>query len=211
MTMYFPSVLNAYPATAPYIAQIPAKILQGDSATWIDRPYTDVNGTLYDAGSYTLKYTLAGPIAAPLTLTATNAGSMNSSNSWATTLTASQSASLVAGLYSYAAQAFAPGVRVTLAVGDFTVLQDLVTAGGNYDPRTKAEIALADAETALATFQKSGGRLKEYTIGGRHMVNQDDASLLKIIAYWRSRVISEKTAAAGGMDRLILIRAGRAR
>jgi hypothetical protein len=201
----FPNNLNPYPAVSPYVAAIPKIFRQGDSLQWVDVPFTDVNGIRYDSSGYTLKYTLAGP-SAPLVLTATANGS-----SWQTNLTTTASAALAPGLYSWTAQAFATGVRVTLSEGEITVEPDLALAGANYDGRSVAEAALAAAESALAQFQASGGRMREYTIGGRHMVFQSDADLLKVVQYWRARVISDKTAASGGTSRLILTRFQRAR
>ena len=73
MTQFFSSG-DANPVVAPYVAAIPESLLQGDSGKWVDQPFTDINGTSYDASTYTLKYTLAGPTA-PLILTATASGS----------------------------------------------------------------------------------------------------------------------------------------
>jgi hypothetical protein len=199
VTNFFPSGINSYSTVSAYVAGIPGRIRQGDSAMWYDVPFGDVNGVTYDSGTYTLKYTLAGPAAAPLILTA-----VPNSNNWQTTLTPTQSGGLVAGLYWWQAQVFATNVRVTLAEGEFTVETDLALATEGFDARTTAEKALAAAEAALSVFQASGGRVQAYSIGNRHMAFQRDADILAVIKYWRARVIAEQSVAVGGMDRLIL-------
>jgi len=206
---FFPNSPNTYPATAPYVAQIPGRIRQGDSAVWNDVPFCDVNGTQYDSGSYTLRYTINGAIASALVLTAAANGS-----NWQTTLTTSQSGTLASvspySIFWWQAQVFATGVRVTIAEGELKVEPDLATQT-NYDGRTVAEKALADAEAALATFQASGGRIQHYTIGSRTMSFQKDSDILSIVNYWRSRVRAEQSTAQGGADRLLLVRFNRAR
>lgn len=206
---FFPNSPSAYPATATYVAQIPGRIRQGDSALWVDVPFCDVNGTQYDSGTYTLKYTINGAIAAALVLTATQSGS-----NWQTILTPTQSAGLTSSApYStfwWTAQVFGTNVRITIAEGELKVEPDLASQA-NYDGRTIAEKALAQAEAALSVFQSSGGRIQHYTIGSRTMTFQRDADILPIVNYWRARVRAEQSTAAGGSDRFILTRFNRAR
>lgn len=208
-TTFFPSQLNAYPATVPYVAQIPGRLRQGDSAQWIDIPFRDANGTSYDSGTYTLKYTINGPIQSPLVLTATASGS-----NWQTNLTPVQSAGLLAlapfSTYWWAAQIYGANLRLTIAEGELTLEPDLALQA-NFDGRTVAEKALAQAEAALSVFQASGGRVQHYTIGNRSMTFQRDAEVLQIVEYWRKRVRSEQSIASGGSDRFILTRFNRAR
>lgn len=204
MTEVFPGAPNAYPVMAPYHAAIPHSILQGDSGEWIDAPFTDVNGVEYDSGTYTLKYTLAGPTA-PLVLTATANGS-----SWQTNITTGQSTLLTAGKYFWQAQAFATGIRITLAIGEITVNPDYALAAPGFDNRTQAEKALADAYSALATFQASGGRVQSYTIGSRHMSFQRDQEILAIVNFWKGTVSAEHMKAKGARGRHILVRFNRA-
>lgn len=189
-------------AVSPYVAKIPSAFRKGDSASWSDTPFLDANGVMHDSSGYTLKYALAGPVAA-VTLTAAADGS-----GWKTTLTTTVSATLAAGKYWWAAQLFATGERITINEGELTVEADLASAGANYDERTQAEKALADAEAALAVFQSSGGRIQAYTIGSRTMTFQKDADILAVVKYWRSRVVAEKSRP---MNRLILTRFNRAR
>ena len=205
MTEVFPGSPNAYPVTAPYIAAIPKSLMQGDSGEWIDQPFTDVNGTEYDSGAYTLKYVLAGPTT-PLILTATANGS-----SWQTNITTTQSAALSAAKYFWTVQIFGTGTRVTLATGEIMITADYSLAAAGFDMRTTAEKAYSDAQTALATFQASGGRVQSYTIGNRHMSFQRDTDILAIVNFWKNAVQSEHMKAKGVRGRIIGVRFGRAR
>lgn len=188
-------------AVSPYVAGIPSRFRKGDSATWNDVPYLDQNGTLFDSGSYTLQYRLAGPAVLTLIATANGTG-------WTTILSTSDSGTLTDGTYWYAAQLTATGKRITIAEGELTVEPDLAAAVAGYTQQTQAEKALAAAEAALATFQASGGRVQAYTIGSRHMQFQNDAAILEIVKYWRTRVVAEKTTP---INRMILARFNRVR
>jgi hypothetical protein len=199
-------VLGFNPTTAPYVAQIPRVFKQGDSAVWRDPPFVDANGVAYDNASYTLKYALAGPIAAPVILTAVASGS-----DWQTALTTTQSAALLPGIYWWQAQVFATNVRITVDEGELTVDKDFALVGANFDNSTVAEKALAAAEAALSVFQASGGRVQSYTIGGRHMTFQRDTEILEVVTYWRKRVVTDRSTAGGARDRHIHMRFNRAR
>lgn len=162
-------------------------IQQGDSATWADEART-LNGIRYGSASHTLKYELRGP-GAPLTLTASANGS-----GWTTTLTTGDSATLSAGKWWWSAILTATGERVTIGSGELTVTQDLgaITAP-NFDGRSLAETALADAEAALASFSSSKGKIKKYTIGQRSMEFATIAEILPVVSYWKARVMTEQT------------------
>jgi hypothetical protein len=165
-------------------------LAQGDGSYWLDDPYTDANGVTYDSAGYQLAYTIAGPIDSPVSLAASANGP-----GWRTELTATVSAGLAAGLYWWQAVLTAPNVRLTIGSGELEIARSLASVTGRYDGRSLAERALADAEEALAKFQASGGRLKQYKIGGREMVFQDDSQILKVLSYWRMRVMRERNAA----------------
>lgn len=184
-----------------YVAGIPSGFRQGDSPVWDDLPFTDDAGTGYDSGLYTLKYTLAGPISAPLVLTAAANG-----KGWRTTITTVQSAALAVGKYYWQMQVSATGVRITPAQGTLLVAVDLALVGASYDARTDAEKALAAAEAALVKFQSTGGRTKRYRIGTREMEFQTDADLMNLIKQLRARVVTEKSIAGGARDRHIFMR-----
>lgn len=95
--------------------------------------------------------------------------------------------------------------RLTPSYGNIMVDVDLTTLTSQYDGRTIAQIGLAQAEAALQTFTGSGGRVKEYTIGGRRMVFMDDKDIISEIDFWRGRVSAEKQKQSGGDRRNIRI------
>ena len=198
-------LLGNAPTTNPYVAGIPTSFKQGDTPTWSDVPFVDGNGVEYDSTGYVLKYALAGPIAAPLVLTATQNG-----NSWQTTIAAQDSVNLTPGLYWWQAQLFVTAFQLTIAEGELTVEQNFALAGANFDNRTLAEKALSDSEAALAMFRASGGRLQAYTIGTTHIAFQSDRELLDVIAYWKKKVAIERSKARKGRDRHIMARFDRA-
>lgn len=162
-----------------------SQLQQGDSAYWNDDPFTDSNNVNYTSVGYSLTYELRGP--ASLTLNAVADG-----QGWRTTLNTTSSSTLTPGLYSWAAYIKATGVRITAGSGELTVSADLSAVSGVFDGRSAAEIALAAAESALATFKSTSGLVKSYTIGGRTMQFQDATQILGIISYWRGRVLNEQ-------------------
>lgn len=176
--------------TNPYIAGILRQFRQGDSAVWIDLPFCDRNGTEYDSSKYTLKYVLAGPIAAPVVLTAVTSGL-----GWQTTLDTTTSAALNPGTYSWQVQVFATGVRLTVDEGELTVEADLLNVGANYDGRSLAQIALAQAKAAFSSFTQSGGRVRSYTIGHRSMTFDNLAEVKVQVDFWKAEVEKEKMIA----------------
>mgnify|MGYP001174207642 CR=1 FL=1 len=167
---------------------LPATLIAGDSASWTDEPYVDAAGRRYDAAGYALTYELRGP-GAPLTLSAQTDG-----QGWKTSLTTSASAALTAGLWFWAAILTATGERITIARGQVEVTADPVAQAAGYDGRSQAERALADAETALASFKSSQGKIKKYTIGARSMEFYAAAEILEVISYWRTKVQNERAA-----------------
>lgn len=199
-------VLGLNPVTNPYVAGIIRQFKQGDSAVWNDQPFVDQNGTGYDSSGYTLKYVLAGPIAAPVTLSAVASGS-----GWQTTLSTGTSTTLAPGIYAWQAQVFATNVRLTLDEGELTVEPDLAAVGANYDGRTLAEIALAQAKVAFSTFSQSGGRVRSYTIGHRSMTFDNLQEVQAQVTFWKKEVAVEKSIAGGGRDRTLHLRFDRIR
>jgi hypothetical protein len=187
------------------VSRIPSQILQGDSATWADSAFADDSGNSFNSANSTLKYTISGP-ATPLVLTATASGT-----DWTTTLTTVQSATLTPGTYWWQMQAFATGVRFTAAQGELLVKPDLAAVGTNYDGRSVAEIALAQARAAYATFSASGGVMKMYRIGSREMSFQDLSQIREQVDYWSAQVAAEKATADGAKSRRLHIRFDRIR
>lgn len=163
----------------------PSELIAGDSATWLDDPFTDSNGKSYDSGSYTLKYVIAGP-GAPLTLTATANG-----RGWSTTISTTQSAALAVGttdadgnfLYGWTAQASKAGERVTAGNGRLLLHPDLSTAVTAYNPRTQAETALATVRAAISA-RASGDLVTKYMIGNRSLEKEPMAALLDLESHY---------------------------
>ena len=166
-----------------------SELLQGDSAAWHDDPFTDAQSRTLTSATYTLTYIIAGPIAAPLSIIAASDGP-----GWKTTLSAANSATLAPGKYWWSAVLTAAGERITAGSGELIIDINLANAGANYDGRTTAEKALADAESALATFRTTRGRTKKYTIGMRTMEFDSAADILAEISFWRMKVNNEQAA-----------------
>ncbi len=187
------------------VSRIPPQISQGDSAVWTDSAFNDDSGNSLNSANSTLKYTISGP-SSPLVLTAAASGL-----DWKTTLTTVQSAALTPGVYWWQMQTFATGIRFTAAQGELLVKPDLVSVGPNYDGRTLAQIALAQAEAAYSKFSDSGGTVKMYRIGNREMMFQDLTQIREQVDYWSAKVASEQSAADGSKSRRLHIRFDRIR
>ncbi|MDR3414209.1 MAG: hypothetical protein P4L87_25155 [Formivibrio sp.] len=164
-----------------------SKLLQGDSAFWIDDALIDGNNRDLTSDLYTLSYVIAGPIAQPLTLTADPDG-----GGWKTTLTTTASAALVPGRYWWQAVLTSATERITVDSGELEIKQNIALAGASFDGRTPAEKALSDAEAALSQYKASGGRIKSYTIGTRTMTFEDGSAILAQISYWKIKVRTEQ-------------------
>jgi len=162
-------------------------IMQGDSTSWHDDPAT-VNGITYTSANYALRYELRGP-GAPITL-----NSVADGTGWKTSIDTTTSNGLTGGKWWFAAFYTATNVRIKAGEGEITVEADLTAAGANFSNLSPAETALSNAEKALATFNSSGGKVKRYQIGSRSMEFSTVQEILDIIAYWKMRVLSEKTA-----------------
>lgn len=162
------------------------RIQQGDSSSWHDDPAT-LNNINFDSTGYTLKYELRGP-GAPLTLTAAADG-----NGWKTSITTVQSEALTPGVWWFAAYYSATNIRVQAGEGEVIITPDLALAGANFSNLSVAETALKAAEGALATFNASGGKVKKYQIASRSMEFATVDEILKVVSYWKAKVLNEKT------------------
>lgn len=168
----------------------PSTLIVGDTAVWKDTPFVDDANNGYDSSRYALSYALRGPGSA-IDLNAVADGT-----GWQTTLSNTTAAGLVAGLWWWAAILTAAGVRFTVAKGEVDVLADFKAAGASFDGRTAAEIALADAESALKNLTASGAKVGKYTIGARHAEYYTPAQLIEAISYWKLRVANERRTKA---------------
>lgn len=167
--------------------KIPQTLTVGDTSSWTDDPLS-IDGVRYASDLYTLTYELRGAAKATFVAVANGGG-------WKTTLSVGQAAALVAGSYVWAAYLSATNFRLTAGTGELVVAPDLagVTAS-TYDGRSVAEKALADAESALASFKASGGKIKRYAIGQRQMEFASIGELLQVIGYWKAKVFNEQAA-----------------
>lgn len=148
------------------------------------------NSTTYEPATHALTLHLRG--AGQLDITAPIA----QASKWELVASGAQTAALSAGTYAWTITATdADGARSTISSGQVPVIADLALAGPGYDARTPAQIALEDAELALASFKGSGGRIRSYTIAGRTLTFDSSAELLQICNYWRLRVANEQRAA----------------
>lgn len=166
-----------------------ATLPSGDSATWLDDPVTLPDGRTADASSWTLTYYLRGP--AMLNLAATAAG-----KGWSTGLTATSSATLVAGTYAWTAIVTSGPERITVGTGQFVMTPDITQLATGFDPRSPAQIALAACELAMASFNATGGKVKKYEIAGRTMEFQTIGELMTLHAFWKAKVLGEQSAAS---------------
>ena len=161
-----------------------ATLPSGDSATWLDDPVTLPDGRTADASDWVMTYYLRGPVA--LDLTASAAG-----KNWSTTLTATASIGLTAGVYAWTARIVKAVERITIGSGQSVITPDLTSLTGVFDPRSKAQIALEACESAMATFNATGGKVKKYEIAGRTMEFQTIGDLMTLHSFWKAKVMSE--------------------
>jgi len=177
--------------------RIPATLTAGDSAAWVDYPFGDPLGASVDAGSYTLTYSLRGPIAAAgIDLAGTPAGT-----AWSFALTSAQSAALNTGTttsrWYWAAYAAKTGVRLTAGQGLLLVRPNLagINSSTVYDGSTKSEQILTAIDAEISA-RINGGATVEYTIGTRSLKKEPMAALLELQARYRLKVARERRAAA---------------
>ena len=161
-----------------------ATLPSGDSATWLDDPVTLPDGRTADASDWVMTYYLRGPVALDLTASADG-------KNWSTTLTATASIGLTAGVYAWTARIVKAVERITIGSGQSVITPDLTSLTGVFDPRSKAQIALEACESAMATFNATGGKVKKYEIAGRTMEFQTIGDLMTLHSFWKAKVMSE--------------------
>ena len=164
---------------------IPSFLQSGDTLIWTDSSQT-INSKLFVSGEYALSYSLRGA-------SVLDVSSIASGDGWQTTITSAQSAILAPGLYRWAAYLSKTGVRITAGTGDFKITANIAELAAGTDIRSFYEKSLAAAEQALADFSASGGKPKEYTIADKHFVFNDIGEILKIVNFWKARVITENS------------------
>lgn len=172
-------------------------IIVGDTLDFVERvdAYPASDGwTLI----YRLTPTFVDAVPAPsITLTA----SVYDTDAYRIQADPTTTAAWVAGTYTWTRWVEQTGQRQSLDSGRVTLNPDPATIAAGYDGRTLAQRALDDAETALATFSGSGGRVKSYSIAGRAMEFESAADILTIISYWRREVMTERASGAKAAGR----------
>lgn len=152
-----------------------------------DHPATD---------GWTLKYRLtpqfATPTQSPITLTATT----YQTTDYRVLVLPAVTALWAAGIYTWSQWVEKTDDRKTLGEGRIEFFPDPSAVAQGYDFRTTAETAFEDAQTALANFQATGGRVKAYTIGSRSMQFDDASEILVLVKYWENEVAKERAAKA---------------
>ena len=162
----------------------PQKITAGDSLC-ISIPPQEHAGNTYTSSNYALKVLLRG-IGSSVDIACVANG-----DGWTATLSPTQSQLLQAGVVKWVAVVSSSSERITIQSGTI-LLEDDLTNATNYDARTVAQKALADAENALATFASSGGKVKKYVIANRQMEFETSAEIMVAINYWKIKVANEK-------------------
>jgi len=162
----------------------------GDSATWSDLPWVDsASRQMMTSAQWALTYVIRGP--AELTVTALAQG-----NGWITSISPAQSAVLIPGTYVWSAQLSQTGQRKTIGGGTLLVKPDLSLVTEPMNAVSQAEQALADCETALATFTGQGGKIKRYSIAGRETEFQTITDIMRLRDFWQLKVNNQRARAA---------------
>lgn len=170
----------------------------GDALRVVVPAFTVGGADISADGGYTLNLALRGAQTLNLSCLPTAA----QSGAWVLEATGAQTAALQSGYYNYAFTVTSTdGKRLTVNVGQLMVKPDITAASAGFDARTTAQIALEQAEAALASFKGSGGRIKTYTIAGRTVTYDTAAELLQVINYWRVRVATEAKSLASAQGK----------
>jgi hypothetical protein len=180
------------------------RIIVGDTLAFT----TSVPGYPASEG-WTLKYRLIPRVTGEaITFSSTADGSGHVVN-----VPAATTAAWVAGEYSWTA--YVENAELdshTVLTGGITLHPDPRVSGAPLDLRTAAEIALAAAKAAFASWSPQA-TTHSYTIGDRSMTFGSKADIIAVISYWEMEVQRERRAArlrAGLSDpRRTFVRLGR--
>lgn len=179
-------------------------LVAGDTLDFV----TSVPAYLASAG-YTLKYRLVPRLTGTAILLTASA----SGDDYRVQVAPATTAGWTAGEYSWSAWVEKAGERHVVDTGLSTIEADPSTIAA-FDGRSQAQIAYEDAQTALANFQATGGRIKRYAIAGREMEFDAAGDLVALVKYWQNEVRKENAAkakSAGQPDpRRYLVRLGNA-
>ena len=115
--------------------------------------------------------------------------------SWDFTITATQSATLVAGEVQAQDWVEKAAERFTLAIGTLQAQPNVMAGGANFDGRTQVQKDL-DAVQAAIRAKIAGGDVQEYTIGSRSLKKMMMADLIALENKLRLDVARERRGAA---------------
>jgi hypothetical protein len=166
---------------------IPSELVSGDSITWKDCATVDNLGNSISPDEWTLTYKLVGS-AGELEV-----GAVQDGAEWSTTISAVDSADLVAGVYQWQAYATKAAERKTLGLGKITIKENIAEASAGTELRTQAKQDL-DAVQAAMRAMISGGAVQEYAIGGRSVRKMTMESLLQLESKLKAAVADEEKA-----------------
>lgn len=165
----------------------PSQFMAGDTVSWLktldDYPVSD---------GWTLNYVLRSATQ-HYHITCTTSGT-----NYLATITAVISAAYAAGTYTWTSYV-TKGAGETLeqhsvAQGSVVITPNLTT-NALVDARTDARIIYDSLIAAFKTFASSGGRVTQYSIGGRSTTYEKSADIIKDIEHWRIIVQREEDAA----------------
>jgi hypothetical protein len=169
---------------------IPKEIISGVSTIWDDEETVDALGAAVVSSAWTLKYIFKGPASLVLTAAVNGTG-------WRTTLSVTDSATLIAGVYYWQAilEKGSPTVtdRIAKAQGRLTVKPALSgVTGTDFDGRTQARKDLESIQAAIRAI--GAGGTKSYTIGNRSFTKMDLPDLLMLESRLKAEVVREDKA-----------------
>ncbi|MDT3708161.1 MAG: hypothetical protein ROZ09_15170 [Thiobacillus sp.] len=166
----------------------PTAIRAGDSVSW-SRELPEYSS---DAG-WALKYRLLYTVGTAVAIASTGAGTTHTVE-----LTSAQTATFAAGTATLVAfvENATTADRVTLEATPVTILPDLTTAA-THDGRSANQVALANAEAALAAYMAKGqAHVAEYDIAGRRMKFRAASEITDLISYYERECAKERVAQA---------------
>lgn len=140
---------------------IPSQLIIGDSSRWNDFPTKDNLGNVISSADWSLFYILNGVSKKTLTSTVSGSG-------WLTSITALETAALVAGDYFWQAYVIKGDERITLDSGKISLVKNLSLADAGFDARSQIKKDLDNVRIAIRAMV-SNGAVQEYKINNREL------------------------------------------
>jgi len=170
---------------------IPATIRAGDTVSWRDDATTDSLGNAVGSSTWTLTtYLRRATAGAGLAVVATAYGT-----GWESTISATTSAGLAAGEWSWGARVTNGAQAITIGSGSLTILAALnyTGAAAAFDGRSQARQDLDAVQSAIRALI-SGGAVRRYMIGGRQLEKYSLAELIERENHLKAEVAKEVAA-----------------